>query len=148
MSTKTTTLRLGRHELFMRTAELFAQRSTCPRAHVGAVLVQDRRVVSTGYNGSPPGMDHCTEVGCLTRPHEFGCQRCIHAEANAIAWAARYGTRTVTSYMYCTHGPCLTCAKLMLAAGVRELFYQEPYRLMDGHELLVDSGVKVHAYGA
>jgi dCMP deaminase len=122
--------RLARDELFMQVAELFAQRSSCERGHVGAVLVRDGRIISCGYNGAPPGMQHCSEVGCdVPEDEELGCQRTIHAEANAIVWAARMGVPTYDSIMYSTHSPCLTCARLIIAAGIFKVVFRNDYRL-------------------
>lgn len=135
--------RLARSELLMQVAELYAQRSSCTRGHVGAVLVKDGRIISAGYNGAPPGMAHCLDVGCeelTVKPvvgggdfHdeyvELGCQRTIHAEANAIVWAARMGVPTLDSTMYSTHSPCASCARLLVAAGICRLYYRNDYRL-------------------
>lgn len=142
--------RLARSDLLMQVAELYAQRSSCNRGHVGAVLVRDGRIISAGYNGAPPGMAHCLDVGCdvpdcncehsTPRPeppdkhHEdcaslLGCQRTIHAEANAIVWSARMGVPTLDSAMYSTHSPCATCARLLVAAGICKLYYRNDYRL-------------------
>ena len=130
--------------VFMQAARLFALRSTCERGHVGAVIVQDRRIISHGYNGSPPGMKHCTEVGCEVPecvctitgpphvdwcPAQLGCQRTIHAEANALAWAARRGIPTEDATMYSTHSPCRACASLIIAAGIGRFIYLKDYRL-------------------
>lgn len=125
----------------MRTAHLFAERSTCPRGHVGAVLVANKRIISTGYNGSPPGMPHCDEVGCEAIQvigeldvllndliKDFGCQRTVHAEANAIAYAARHGIETEGSFLFCTHSPCRKCLELAASAGIVEIIYDKPYR--------------------
>lgn len=139
--------RLARDELFMRVAELFAIRSSCTRGHVGAVLVKDKRIISSGYNGAPPGMRHCLEVGCDIPSctcdviptgggqHEprcaknLGCQRTIHAEANSLLWAARMGIPTLDSIMYSTHSPCATCARLIIAAGISKVYFRNDYRL-------------------
>lgn len=113
-------------EMFMAMAYLVAARSTCNRGHVGAVIVDDRRPVSIGYNGAPPGMKHCTEVGC--DPPD-GCERTIHAEANSIAWAARRGISLEGTTMYATHSPCRMCASLIIAAGISHFVYDQEYRL-------------------
>lgn len=122
-------------EMFSSVALSVAGRSTCNRGQVGAVLVQDRRPISIGYNGAPPGMKHCTEVGC--DPVD-GCERTIHAEANAIAWAARAGIKVEGATMYSTHSPCRSCANLILAAGVQRFVYSYDYRL--GRLDVLDSG--------
>lgn len=127
-------------ELFLQMCELVAMRGTCLRAQVGAVIVQDRRVVSMGYNGAPPGLKHCTEVGCIVNEYKpvvdddrdeyftMGCERSVHAEANAIAWAARHGTALFGSTMYCTYSPCAKCAELILSAGIGRFVYAKAYR--------------------
>lgn len=120
--------RIERDELFMQVAELFALRSTCTRGNIGAVIVKEGRIISSGYNGAPPGMKHCSEVGCEVGDEELGCQRTIHAEANALIFAARTGVPTIDSIMYCTHSPCAACARLLIAAGISKLFYRNAYR--------------------
>ena len=144
----------SRQDTFMEVAATMARRSTCTRGQVGAVIVKDNRIVATGYNGSPPGLPECIEVGCLTRTLyawdddrssyvdvPTGCQRAIHAEANAIAWAARHGTPVETATMYCTHGPCLHCAQLMATAGIGYVVFEIPYRMTNGLELLTEMGI-------
>lgn len=137
--------RPSRDEVFLRTALLFAQRSTCTRGHVGAVAVQDRRIVATGYNGAPPGAPECIRpgVGCdLSLGGEAGCQRAIHAEANLVAWAARHGTSLLGATVYCTHSPCGACARLLLAAGISRFAFLKEYRL-GRDDILIDGGVMV-----
>lgn len=112
-------------EYFMRIAKEVASRSTCTRASVGAVIVKDHRILSTGYNGAPPGEAHCTEVGCLmVNDH---CERTIHAETNAVAQAARFGmpvngaTLYFCSNRYSTGKPvesCIKCIQVMKSAGI------------------------------
>lgn len=109
---------------FCNLAETVATRSTCDRAHVGCVLVKDNRIVSTGYNGSLPGLPHCDEVG--HELHNGHCVRTIHAEANAIIEAGR-DARGATAY--CTHYPCHTCAMLLARAGIVRVVYLSEYRL-------------------
>lgn len=112
---------------FLKMSMLVAERSTCLRRHVGAVLVRDRRVLATGYNGAPRGLKDCTELGCLrdelkiesgTR-HEL-C-RAIHAEQNAIIQAGLHGVAIGDSTLYCTHSPCYICAKMIINAGIRRV---------------------------
>ena len=132
--------RLSRDVLYVEMALLFARRSTCLRGQVGAVIVVDNHVVSGGYNGAPPGLPHCTEVGCeggewrfaenpIDNYQEFpnGCTRATHAEANAIAFAARHGTPCDEGTMYCTHAMCAKCAALVVACGLRKVVYVKPY---------------------
>lgn len=127
--------RPDRGELFMQVAELFGRRGTCLRAHVGAVVVLNARIISTGYNGAPPGAAHCTEVGCLEGP-DGGCIRTTHAELNAIVWAAREGIALKGATLYSTHEPCLGCAKAVATAGIGGVFFREPYRNHSGLQLL------------
>lgn len=141
-----------RVEFYIKTARLLRDLSTCRRGQVGAILVADRRIIATGYNGAPPGMPHCLEVGCEVDPDTpswssvSGCQRAIHAEANVLAFAARHqgGCRSAT--LYSTHGPCLKCAQLILSAGVTSVVFEEPYRLPDGVSLLIEAGVNVQRW--
>lgn len=138
-------MRITREHMFFGIARLVAARSTCPRASVGAIVVRDGRILSTGYNGAPPGQPHCEEVGCEFWLDTSGCQRTIHAEANAIAWAARAGVATEGAVMYCTHSPCLDCAKLMVSSGIWAVHYHYKYREEAGVQLLRQLGVEVIA---
>lgn len=124
-------MRLDREQMFMEMARLVAERSSCTRGNVGAVIVRESRVISMGYNGAPPGALHCIDVGCdiIEGQESQGCQRTIHAEANAIAWAARVGISTADAAMYSTHAPCLKCAQLIAACGIKHFFYENSYRL-------------------
>ena len=130
--------RITRDELYMRTAFLFARRSTCRRGQIGVVAVKDRRIIATGYNGAPQGFPHCNEDTCNDKP----CENTIHAEANLIAFSARAGISLEGATLYCTHAPCLACAKLILQSGVSELIYQYNYHT-DGLRLLWKGDVKV-----
>lgn len=127
----------------MEVARVLAKRSTCTRGQVGAVLVLERRIIATGYNGSPPGAAECTDVGCDIQEgaESAGCQRTIHAEANVIAFAARHGQATAGAVLYSTHGPCLKCAQLIAAAGVSKVVFERPYRLTGGLDLLDDLSI-------
>lgn len=114
-------MRASWDEYFGAMAALVATRATCPRLSVGCVLVRDRRVISTGYNGSLPGSPHCDEVGCLmVNDH---CERTIHAEANAILFAARAGISTEGATAYVTHEPCSNCRKMLITAGVTDIAF-------------------------
>lgn len=128
-------LRISRDEMMMRIAAVVSQRGTCVRASVGAVIVLDGRIVSTGYVGAPSGEPHCLDVGCLVLD-DGGCVRTVHAESNAIAFAAKSGISTNRATLYCTHAPCLNCAKLILNSGIRKFYYEVPYRLTDGLDLI------------
>jgi len=127
----------------IRTAELWAKRSTCLKGQNAAIIARNGRIVSVGYNGSPQGHEHCTEAGCIIGP-DTGCIRTIHAESNAIAWAARDGLHTEGASIFCTSFPCYTCSKLIIAAGIKEVYYLNNYRIMDGRELFAKSNIKSH----
>jgi dCMP deaminase len=111
---------------FMNLAVQAATRSTCPRKAVGAVIVRDKAVLATGYNGSLRGLPHCTEVGCLMENGH--CVRTVHAEANAILQAARNGVRIEDADIYVTASPCWSCFKLIANAGLHRIFFGEFYR--------------------
>ena len=118
--------RVGWHEYFMSIARQAASRATCDRKHVGAVIVRNRTILSTGYNGSVRGMPHCDEVG-----HEMEnghCVATIHAEANALIQAARNGVNIDGAELYTTASPCWSCFKLVTNAGIRRIYYGEFYR--------------------
>lgn len=110
----------------MNIAEQVATRSTCDRKHIGAVIVRDKTILSTGYNGSLRGAPHCDEIG---HDMENGhCMRTVHAEANAIAQAAKHGIMIDNAELYVTASPCLTCFKLVANAGISVIYYKEFYR--------------------
>jgi dCMP deaminase len=113
-------------EYFMRIALQAATRSTCDRKHVGAVIVRDKTVLSTGYNGSIRGMPHCDDVGHMMENDH--CVATVHAEANAIIQAARHGTAIDNADIYITASPCWNCFKLIANSGIRRIFYLEFYR--------------------
>jgi len=136
-------------EYFMKIAALVAERSTCLRRHVGALLVKDKRVIATGYNGAPSGLKHCSEVGCLREKlnvpsgerHEL-C-RGLHAEQNAIIQAAVYGQDTRDATLYCTHKPCLLCAKMLINAGIKRAVIADDYPDRLAAEFLREAGIDV-----
>ena len=120
-------------EYFMSIARQVALRSTCLRRQVGCIIVLDKRIVSTGYNGAPSGLPHCEEVGCVREDrgvasgerHEL-C-RGLHAEQNAIIQAALHGTAVEGGTLFCTHKPCILCTKMLINAGIRRVYYAEGY---------------------
>ncbi len=118
--------RLSWDEYFMSIAQVVASRSTCDRKHVGAVIVRDRTILSTGYNGSIRGMPHCDEVGHLMENGH--CVATIHAEANALVQAARNGVNISGAAIYITASPCWSCFKLIANAGIVAVYYGEFYR--------------------
>lgn len=133
--------RLGRNELFFEVARLYGRRSSCPRANVGVIAIRDGRITAAGYVGAPRGMPHCMDVGCLIENE--GCIRSVHAEANMVAWAAREGIPLKDTTIFCTHLPCLACAKLLANAGIDSLYYEEIYRDPRGGVLLGELGVNI-----
>ena len=118
--------RVSWKDYFMNIAREVATRSTCDRKHVGAVIVRDKTILSTGYNGSIKGLPHCDEVGCeMVDGH---CVRTTHAEANAIVQAAKNGIQINQSEIYVTASPCYDCFKLIANAGINVIYYDEFYR--------------------
>ncbi len=113
-------------EYFMNIAQVAATRSTCDRKHVGAVIVRDRQILSTGYNGSIRGLPHCDDVGHLM--DNGHCIRTVHAEANAIVQAAKRGIEIHGATIYTTASPCWDCFKLIAQAGIVRIVYGEFYR--------------------
>lgn len=126
--------RIGREQMLMEWARITSARSTCARRQVGAVIAVEGRPIATGYAGAPSHLPHCIDVGCEIGP-DGGCMRTVHAEAAAIAFAARKGIATEGSTMYCTLSPCPACAKLILNAGISRVWYLEEYRILDGVEI-------------
>ncbi|MDA8162987.1 MAG: cytidine/deoxycytidylate deaminase family protein [Desulfobacteraceae bacterium] len=134
---------------FISIARLVSGRSTCLRRKVGAVLVKDRRILSTGYNGAPSGLKHCLEIGCLRdelkvpsgQRHEL-C-RALHAEQNVIVQAAYYGTPVAGSILYCTNLPCIICTKMLINAGILSIYYDEGYADGMSRSMLEEAGVEL-----
>lgn len=115
-------------EYFMELAEKLATRSTCDRANVGVVIVNDdNRIISTGYNGSLPGNSHCNDVGHTLR--DGHCIATVHAEINAISYCAKEGIALKDSTVYVTHFPCINCTKSLISAGVKKIYYRNDYRV-------------------
>ena len=133
----------------MSIAQLVATRSTCLRRKVGAVLVKDKRVIATGYNGAPTGVRHCEETGCLREKlgiksgerHEL-C-RGLHAEQNVIISAAYYGVTTEGTTLYSTHLPCIICSKMLINAGVERVFFLDGYPDPLADQMLADANIEV-----
>ena len=118
--------RAGWDEYFMSIARQVSTRSTCSRKHVGAVIVRDKIILATGYNGSIRGLEHCDDVGHLME--DGHCVRTVHAEANAIVQAARAGMRLEGAQIYVTASPCFSCFKLIANAGIKRIVFGEFYR--------------------
>lgn len=130
---------------FMNLAREAASRSTCPRKAVGAVLVRDKAVLATGYNGSIRGLAHCTEEGCLLENGH--CVRTVHAEANALIQAARHGVRIEGAHCYVTASPCWDCFKLLANAGVTRIVFGEFYREQRIWEFARQAGIELVELG-
>ena len=136
-------------EYFMEMAHVVSKRSTCLRRNVGAILVKDKHILSTGYNGAPKGLKHCSEVGCLRvnlnvpsgERHEL-C-RGLHAEQNAIIQAAVFGVSIKGSTLYCTNTPCVVCVKMLINAGVKEIVYSGDYPDKLAKTMLSESNIKI-----
>jgi dCMP deaminase len=131
----------------MDIAHRVAQRSTCLRRHVGAVLVLEKRILATGYNGAPSGLPHCEEVGCLREQHKVPSGqrhelcRGLHAEMNAMLQAARHGIRIDGGTLYTTSTPCSLCAKMIINAGIRRVVAAGEYPDELGRRMLAEAGV-------
>ncbi|MEN6482177.1 MAG: cytidine/deoxycytidylate deaminase family protein, partial [Anaerolineaceae bacterium] len=131
---------------FMQIASDVAVRSTCDRAFVGAVLVREKHIISTGYNGSPAGLDHCDDVGHLMV--DGHCVRTVHAEVNAIIQAAVFGLATKDAMCYVTHFPCLNCTKMLINARIARLIYRDSYRVDPiALEFFDKAGVEIVQFG-
>lgn len=136
----------------MTLANEVATRTTCMRRGVGAVIVKDKRILATGYNGAPSGVRHCIETGCLREQlgvpsgqrHEI-C-RGLHAEQNAIVQAARYGIDISGASIYINTQPCVVCAKMLINAGIREVIYENPYPDELSMQMLEEAGVKLRVF--
>ena len=137
---------------FMEIARVVSKRSTCLRRSVGAVIVKNRQIVATGYNGTPSGLEHCAVTGCLReqlkvpsgKMHEL-C-RGIHAEQNAVVQAAFHGVSVNGGTLYCTHQPCVICAKMIVNAGISRVVYEEGYPDDFARQIFAESGVKLERF--
>lgn len=137
------------NEYFMDIAHLVKTRSTCLRRQVGAVVVKDKRILSTGYNGAPTGCEHCSDMGCMRTKlgvpsgerHEL-C-RALHAEQNAIAQAANHGISMKDASIYVTTQPCSLCAKILINAGIKEIIFQGDYPDELAITLLKEAGINL-----
>ena len=137
---------------FMTLANEGATRTTCMRRAVGAVIVKDRRILATGYNGVPTGMRHCAETGCLRQqlgvpsgPRPEIC-RGLHAEQNAIIQAAKLGVSVDGGTLYCTHQPCVICARMIINAGIRRVVYRHGYPDAFSLQLFSEAGLSIEKY--
>lgn len=132
--------RITRDEVLMEMAIAASKRSTCMRKHVGALLAMDSRPLMSGYAGSPSGQEHCNDDNCFP---DKPCTRTIHAEANAIYWAARKGVATEGATLYCTCSPCKVCAEAIISAGIKRAVFKERYRDQQGLNMLSEAGIEI-----
>ena len=137
------------NQYFMSITRMVATRSTCLRRHVGAILVKEKRILATGYNGAPAGLKHCIEVGCLREKasipsgtrHEL-C-RALHAEQNVIVQAAYHGISIAGSTLYCTIKPCVICSKMLINAGIERIYFDEDYKDDLADAMLEEAGIEL-----
>lgn len=143
-------MRVSWDEYFMQIAEIVKTRSTCLRREVGAVIVKDNRIITTGYNGAPSGLKHCTEMGGCERErlgipsgqrHEL-C-RALHAEQNAIIQAANLGISTAGATIYITLQPCVICAKMLINAGITRIVHKGAYPDLLSASMLEEAGIEI-----
>ena len=141
-------------EYFLEMASVAAKRSTCLRNRVGAVIVKDKRIISTGYNGAPRNLDHCLDIGCIRQQQNIASGtrhekcRAVHAEQNAIIQAALHGVSTMGATLYCTHQPCILCTKMIINANIKRVVYLTPYPDPDSMGFFHNAGVEVVNLGA
>jgi dCMP deaminase len=135
-------------EYFMTITRVVSNRSTCLRRHVGAILVKDKRILATGYNGAPAGLRHCAEVGCLRHdssiPSGMRHELCrgLHAEQNAIIQAAYHGIRISGAMLFCTNKPCVICSKMVINAGIEKIYYDDGYNDPLADQMLEEAGIE------
>ena len=133
----------------MAITKIVAKRTTCLRRGVGAVLVKDKRILATGYNGAPAGLRHCEEVGCLREnasiPSGTRNELCrgLHAEQNVIVQAAYHGIAIDGATIYCTNKPCVICSKMIINAGIKKIVYDEGYNDPLADQMLVEAGLEI-----
>jgi dCMP deaminase len=136
----------------MAITRLVARRSTCLRRSVGAILVKDKRILATGYNGAPAGLRHCEEVGCLREhssvPSGMRHELCrgLHAEQNVIIQAAYHGIPIKGATLYCTNKPCVICSKMLINAGIEVIYYEEGYDDPLSDEMFLEAGIQVERF--
>lgn len=149
MSKKNNQSRLSWDKYFLKIAKTVSERSTCLRRKVGAVLVSDKRILATGYNGAPKGLIHCAQIGCLRhylkiKPSErIEICRGIHAEQNALVQASFFGIPVAGSTLYATHSPCITCAKLLINAGIKRVVVMHTYPDAYAKKIFAEANIPV-----
>lgn len=139
-------------DYFMEITNLVAKRSTCLRRQVGAILVIEKRILATGYNGAPSGLAHCLEIGCLREKNQIPSGerhelcRGLHAEQNAIIQAAYHGIRIKGATLYCTNLPCVICTKMIINAGIKEIIYASGYADPLAQEMLREAHIPMRQW--
>lgn len=139
-------------EYFMEMAQVAAKRSTCLRRSVGAVIVKNKQILASGYNGTPMGLPHCEEVGCLREQLKVPSGKChelcrgVHAEQNAITQAAYHGVSVKGGTIYVTHQPCVVCTKMLINAGIERVVYANPYPDKLAQEMMGQSKMKIEEF--
>lgn len=141
--------RISWDKYFLKIAQTVSERSTCLRRKVGAVLVSDKRILATGYNGAPKGLIHCAQIGCLRHTlHIKPSQRIeicrgIHAEQNALVQASFFGIPVAGATLYATHSPCITCAKMLINAGIKRIVTRNSYPDKLAKKIFAEANIKV-----
>lgn len=136
-------------EYFMEIAQVVAKRSTCLRNQVGAVIVIDKRILSTGYNGAPRNLQHCLDIGCIRQQQNIASGtrhelcRAVHAEQNAIIQSALHGVSTENATLYCTHQPCVLCAKMIINSKIKRVVFSNHYPDEEAMNFFNSAGVEV-----
>ena len=139
-------------EYFMEMAQVAAKRSTCLRRSVGAVIVKNKQILASGYNGTPMGLPHCEEVGCLREQLQVPSGKChelcrgVHAEQNAITQAAYHGVSVKGATIYVTHQPCVVCTKMLINAGIERVVFANPYPDQLAQEMMAQSKMKIEVF--
>jgi len=148
-----TRIRPNWDEYFMEIAHMVASRSTCLRREVGAIIVKDKRILATGYNGAPKNLSHCLEIGCLREKNKIPSGerhelcRGLHAEQNAIIQAAQHGISIKNSIIFCTNLPCIICSKMIINSGILRIIYDEGYADPLASDLLSESEIELIKFG-
>jgi len=135
--------RPSREKCLMETAMIWAERGTCLRAKVGCVISIEGRILSIGYVGAPKGLPHCLDQGCIINEKTGSCMRGIHSEANAISFAARNGVKILGADLYVTMAPCISCAQIIVASGIKKVIYDREYWDISPINYLENSGIEV-----
>jgi len=136
----------------MEIAEVVAKRSTCLRNHVGAVIVRDKRILSTGYNGAPRNLEHCLDIGCMREQQNIASGtrhemcRAVHAEQNAIIQSALHGVSIEDATLYCTHQPCILCAKMIINSKIKRVVFANNYPDTEALRFFESAGVEVKSF--